>query len=158
MGIELCVSDMQRIIAKVDANNDGRISFSEFVQRYRLQEVHSASEAKADTVLALSAAYSSPMQAFEAACGGASLLTRKRLKQFVRSLGLHLTADAIQELCSTLDAPPAAPSSPSHSRSSHSRSAVASAGESPTLGDCSSADSEPADACNYLPAAILSQL
>ena len=136
VGIELCVSDMQRIIAKVDANNDGQISFKEFVRRYRLHEVQSAAEAKADTVLALSAAYSSPLQAFEAACGGATLLTRKRLKQFVRSLGLHLTADAIQELCSTLDAPAAAAAaSPPCSRSSLSPAA-----QSPTLG------SKPADA------------
>ena len=101
------MSDMQRIIAKVDANNDGQISFKEFVWRYRLHEVQRPRRPRQTP-------YSPSVRHTAVPCrrsrprAGATLLTRKRLKQFVRSLGLHLTADAIQELCSTLDAPAAA--------------------------------------------------
>jgi Ca2+-binding EF-hand superfamily protein len=105
LGIDLSFNDMQRILAKVDANNDGSISYSEFVSRYRVQDVKSSAEAKSDTVMALSSAYQTPMQAYLAACGGdgASMLTRPRLKAFIRGLGLRLHAQTIDQLCNDVD-------------------------------------------------------
>ena len=99
LGIELSFNELQGILAKVDANNDGSISFSEFVSRYRLQPLMSSQEAKSDLVMAISSQYKSPMQAFQAACGGHAHLTRGRLKGFIRSLGLGLADFGIVQLC-----------------------------------------------------------
>ena len=103
LGIELSFNELQGILAKVDANNDGSISFSEFVSRYRLQPLMSSQEAKSDLVMAISSQYKSPMQAFQAACGGHAHLTRGRLKGFIRSLGLGLADSAIDQLCADVD-------------------------------------------------------
>jgi len=103
LGIDLSFNDMQRILAKIDANNDGSISFAEFVARYRVEDVKSSDEAKADTLMALSSEYKTPMQAYLAACGGAPMLTRARLKAFIRGLGLQLHASTVEKLCSDVD-------------------------------------------------------
>jgi Ca2+-binding EF-hand superfamily protein len=101
--IELSFDDFQRIFAKLDVNNDGNISFSEFVARYRMQPVLSAQEAKSDVALALSTQYKTPLQAFQAACAGSVMLTRSRLKTFIRRLGLVLHSGALEELCDNVD-------------------------------------------------------
>jgi len=103
LGIELSFNELQTIIAKVDANNDGIISWSEFVSRYRLQPVVSSREAKSDTVMAMSSKYKSPIQAYQAACAGHAQLTRLRLKAFIRSLGLGLHHATIEEMCTEVD-------------------------------------------------------
>ena len=102
-GTELSFNELQTIIAKVDANNDGIISFAEFVSRYRLQPVVSSREAKSDTVMAMSSKYKSPIQAYLVACGGHAQLTRLRLKAFIRSLGLGLHDATIEEMCTEVD-------------------------------------------------------
>jgi len=105
LGIELSFNETARILAKVDANNDGSISFSEFVSRYRLEPLLSsqAHEALSDTAMALKSQYKSPIQAFQAACAGSAMLTRARFKTFIRSLGLHLHAATIEQLCTDVD-------------------------------------------------------
>jgi hypothetical protein len=75
----------------------------EFISRYRLEPLISSQEAKADTVLALNSVYRSPMQAFQAACSGNAVLTRPRLKKFIRGLGLRLHADVVDQLCQDVD-------------------------------------------------------
>jgi Ca2+-binding EF-hand superfamily protein len=102
-GTELSFNELQTIIAKVDANNDGIISFAEFVSRYRLQPVVSSREAKSDTVMAMSSKYKSPIQAYQVACGGQAQLTRLRLKAFIRSLGLGLHDATIEQMCTEVD-------------------------------------------------------
>ncbi len=101
--IELSFDDFQRIFAKLDVNNDGNISFPEFVARYRMQPLLSAQEAKSDVALALSTQYKTPLQAFQAACAGSVMLTRSRLKTFIRRLGLVLHSGAVEELCDNVD-------------------------------------------------------
>jgi len=101
--IELSFDDFQRIFGKLDVNNDGNISFSEFVARYRMQPLLSAEEAKSDVALALSTQYKTPLQAFQAACAGSVMLTRSRLKTFIRRLGLVLHSGALEELCDSVD-------------------------------------------------------
>ena len=103
LGTELSFNELQTIIAKVDTNNDGIISFAEFVSRYRLQPVVSSCEAKSDTVIAMSSKYKSPIQAYQVACGGHARLTRLRLKAFIRSLGLGLHDATIEEMCTEVD-------------------------------------------------------
>ena len=72
------------------------------MSRYRIDPSQiSSTEALSDTALALTSQYKSPMQAYQAACSGHGILTKTRLKTFIRSLRLRLDASIIESLTSS---------------------------------------------------------